>query len=450
GSTEDSITRAITIKAEPTFLTLAEFDGHIQVSMQRITETNRTFQGSVIDEIKWRDLYTFSSTGKTEFGNVTTVNLVSKATESALALKERKFNCLITRKLPSRISGSTFTTALYETRDIADILSSVCLDPFIGNRALAEIDFDSIYDTSAEIADYFGSDKVSEFAYTFDSDNLSFEETVSMISSCAFSIAYRRGNVIKLSFEKANNNPTLLFNHRNKVPKTEVRTFSFGNNNDNDGIELEYTNPDDDTLVTYYLPTDQSAVNPRKVEIIGIRSQLQAHFHANRYYNKLRYQNTTLEFEGTQETNLLILQDKIVVTDGTRSGVQDGEILAVNGLEVTLSQAVTLNSGTNYLFLQHVDGTLEAIAVATGSTNRKLVLAAAPRLPLAVDYDLYARCVFNLVGTSPGRASEFLVVEKNIRSPFSATIKSINYDTRYYQNDLDLINNVVNENGVIL
>jgi hypothetical protein len=54
------------------------------------------------------------------------------------------------------------------------------------------------------------------------------------------------------------------------------------------------------------------------------------------------------------------------------------------------------------------------------------------------------------VGNTTGQANEFLVVEKAVRTTYTATIKCINYDAKYYQNDSDYINNVVNENGVIL
>ncbi|KAG0920918.1 hypothetical protein G6F32_015354 [Rhizopus arrhizus] len=127
---------------------------------------------------------------------------VTFATDGALAVKERKLNLLVTRKLPRRVSGSTFTSELYATTDVADIISAVCLDPLIGNRAPAEVDFDNIYSTAQEIREYFGVD-VAQFNYTIDSDNLSFEETLDMIVQAVFCRAYRRGSVIKLIFERA-------------------------------------------------------------------------------------------------------------------------------------------------------------------------------------------------------------------------------------------------------
>lgn len=198
GSATYRSTRAVTLKANPTFT------GRCAVRARRVTPSDLNFQGSVVDEIKWRDVYSVSPVTKTHFGNVTTVQAVTYATSGALALKERKLNMLVTRKLPIRTSGSTFTNELYPTNDAAEIISAICLDAHIGNRQVAEIDFNSVYDSIAEVKSYFGSDKAAEFCYTFDSDNLSFEETVKSIANAVFCTAYRRGNIVKLSFEKTN------------------------------------------------------------------------------------------------------------------------------------------------------------------------------------------------------------------------------------------------------
>ena len=66
----------------------------------------------------------------------------------------------------------------------------------------------------------------------------------------------------------------MLFNHRNKVPQSEKRTYTFGIQKDYDGIKLEYTDPDDDERVNYYLSynsatgevtEDSSATNPLEI-----------------------------------------------------------------------------------------------------------------------------------------------------------------------------------------
>lgn len=443
GSATYRSTRAATLKAIPTF------NGRCKVRARRVTPSDLAFEGSVVDEVKWRDVYSVSPVVETDFGNVTTVQSVTYATAGALALKERKLNMLVTRQIPLRVSGSTFTTdEVYSTNDAAEIISAICLDKYIGNRQAAEIDFDSIYDSIAEVKNYFGSDKAAEFCYTFDSDNLSFEETMKSIADAVFCTAYRRGNIIKISFEKETEDSTLLFNHRNKLPGSETRTIRFGNQEDFDGVSYQYIDPEDDAQVTFYIPEDRSAVNAKEVESLGVRNKLQAYFHAWRMWNKIRFQNVITEFTATQEADLLVNNDRILVADNTRPDTQDGEVISQNVLELKLSQRADFSKYAEYtLFLQLYDGTLDAIPVTPGSSADKVVLNRAPRLPLALDDDLYARTTFILVGNSEPRENAFLVSEKDSQSNFTSVVRAVNYDARYYANDKDFSTGVINENG---
>lgn len=442
GSATYRSTRAVTLKAQPTF------NGRCAVRARRVTPSDLTFKGSVVDEIKWRDVYSVSPVTKTHFGNVTTVQAVTHATSGALALKERKLNMLVTRKIPIRISGSTFTSDTHPTNNAAEIISAVCLDSYIGNRRVSEIDFNAIYSAVSEAEDYFGSSLATEFCYTFDSNNLSFEETVKSIADAVFCTAYRRGNIIKLSFEKETEDSTLLFNHRNKLPGSETRTVRFGNQGDFDGVSFKYIDPNDDAQVNYYIPEDISAVNPKEVESLGVRNKFQAYMHAWRLWNKIRFQNVIAEFTATQEADLLVNNDRILIADNTRPDTQDGEVISQNVLELTVSQNLNFAPNSEYtIFLQLCDGTLDAIPVVVGSSPRKVVLSRAPRLPLAVEDDLYARTTFILAANTESRQNAFLVSEKESQSNFTSTVRAINYDFRYYANDKDFINGVIDENG---
>lgn len=434
--------RASTLEANPTFT------GICKVRARRITPSDLGFAGSVVDEIKWRDVYSVSPVEEPHFGNVTTVQTVTYATAGALAIKQRKLNMIVTRKLPKRQEGSAFTTELYATSDAAEIISALCLDSYIGNRQVSEIDFDAIYDSIDEVKEYFGSDLASEFCYTFDSDNLSFEETVKIVASAVFCTAYRRGNIIKISFEKKTNDSTLLFNHRNKVPGSETRTVRFGNQDNFDGISFQYIDPQDDAQVTYYIPNDRSAINPKEIESLGIRNKLQAYFHAWRTWNKIKYQKIITEFTATQEADLLVNNDRILVADNTRPDTQDGEVLSQNVLQLTLSQNVDMTKYGDYtIFLQLPDGTIESMGATAGVTARQIILSQAPRIPLALGDDLYARTTFILVGNSEPRENAFLVSEREAQSNFTSIVRAVNYDARYYSNDADLLTGVVDESG---
>lgn len=436
GSAVTKVVRADTLDVE----LVGDPSKRWQMRARRLTNSDTDFEGTVVDEIQWRDLYACSAVDKAHFGDVTTVQSVTFATDGALAVKERKLNLLVTRKLPRRVSGAAFTSELYPTTDVADIISAVCLDPLIGNRAPAEVDFDNVYNTAQEIRDYFGVD-VAQFNYTIDSDNLSFEETLDMIAQAVFCRAYRRGSVIKLFFERASDDASLLFNHRNKLPGSERRTE--GSAMENDGIEYPWIDPDDDSQVTIYLPEDRSAVNPKRYDSVGVRVWEQAYIHAHRAWNKLQHQDVATEFDALPEANLLVVSERIRVSDNTRARGSDGEIVDVaedDGRLVALSQPFDWKVGTAYrIFLQSSDATVETMAVQPGGSPRLALLEREPRTPIILRGEGYNPTTYIIgEGTSSREAMPFLVEEKGASNDDGTIpLKAINYDRRYYKNDLD-------------
>lgn len=433
---------ALTMEVGPPFV------GRCQVRMRRVSATDKEFKGSVIDEVKWRDLYGAAPFPRNNFGNVTIVRSLTYATSGALTLKERKLNTEVTRMIPLWVGGTSFTPDLHATNDAAHIMAFVSLDRYIGNRALNEIDFASIFAARDDAIAYFGTDKAFEFCYTFDSDNLSYEETISSIASTVFCQSYRRGNVLKLMFERSTDDSVMLFNHRNKIPNSEVRTVTFGYGNDNDGIDYEWVSPIDDAVVIYSLPEDGSAVNPKKIESIGVRNGLHAHFQAWRYWNRIRYENQNVEFEATSEANLLVLQERILNADNTRPNTQDGDIIEQDGLLLVASRELATVVGVAYtIFLQLSDKTVQGISVSSIS-GRNIVLATPPRLPLVTAVDTYCRTTFVLVAATSTRSDAFLVTAKDPIDNFSTKITAVNYSANYWQNDKDFINGIVNEDGI--
>lgn len=421
--------------------------GGIIVEAERTTNTDPASRGNtVVDQVQWRDAYIISDVAQLDFGNVTTVQTRTLPTLAALAIKERKMNALVTRKIPHWTGVGTVFSANVATKNAADILCAMALDTFIGNRVASELDLVNIYGVAGsggEIEMYFSNAQMTEFCYTFDDSKVSFEESVGDLAQAIFCVAYRRGNVLSLSFEKLTGNSVLLFNHRNKIPKSETRTVSFGSVNDNDGINLDYIEPNApnypniDTTVTLYFPANQSAKNPKKLTAIGVRNKAQALAIGGRLYNKILYQNVVVEFDSTEEAAMLVLQDRILVADNTRSDTQDGEVLAQAVLLLTLSQKVVFDGIHAYtIFLQNPDGTVDSRGITAGPNPNQVVLASAPTLPCVVDPAMFARTTYIIVSNAPVRSSAFLLTEKAPKDGKTYSVKAVNYDDHYYDNDL--------------
>lgn len=332
GSAETRSQQALTMKLRP------GTGGRQRIRVRRVTDSDTGFSGSVVDDIKWRDCYAMKRHPLTNWGDVTVVRARTLSTVNATALKERKLNCMVTRQLPVYDYDGIASDALISTRSFADILIAASLDPYIGRRRIQEMDLENIFNTETAIIEYFGTPLAAEFCGTLDSTDLSFEETVSIIARAVFCTAYRQGSILRLFFEREEDVPALLFNHRNKVPGSEKRTLTFGMANDNDGVELEYVSPVDDTVLTMYLPQNMSAVNPLKVETVGVRNKVQAHFRLWREYQRLKHQHVSTEFDGLSEAQLLVRGNKILVANNTKAEKMGGEVVEQNGLVAYSSQ----------------------------------------------------------------------------------------------------------------
>jgi hypothetical protein len=415
--------------------------GRVKIVGRRLTAMDRDFDGTVVDEVKWRDLYVLTPLDEDQFGNVTTVGAVTYGTDGALALKDRKLNMEVTRKLRLFDAEGVQDVTATATNDAGQILIATALDPYIGGRTEAELDIPGILATTAEVVSYFGVAEAADFNYTFDNANLSFEEIASVIAEAAFCSAFRRGRLIQLSFEKETEDSKLLFNHRNKTPGSETRTVSFGRASDFDGVAYEYVDAEDDAVVTLYVPQgDDSAMKPRRVESLGVRNAQQAHLHAWRAWNKIKYQTCTTEFEATQEAELVLPTERILVADNTRADTWDGEVVEQYGLALRLSQPFVPPGGRldHTVFLQLSDGTVQAIEIAAVTDDPYLItLAEAPNLPLSLAVENYAQATYIIQGSSPARPSAFLVADKDPQPDFTVRLSAINYDSRYYANDQD-------------
>lgn len=412
--------------------------GRCNVKARRVTFSDKAFKGTVVDEVKWRDLYHAHPVPNGNFGNVTMVRSRTYATTGALSLKERKLNFLVTRQVQLRVGATdTFTADLHSTNRADEIIAHVARDPKIGGRTIAEIDLENIYSIIAQVIAYFGTTQAAEFCYTFDKDDLTYEDTVMAIAGTVFCTAYRRGAELRLAFERSTEDSTLLFNHRNKIPGTERRTVRFGNEKNYDGVEFLWVNPVDDAIETLSL-NDGFSNRPKRVESIGVRNSVQAKYHANRHWNKIRYQSQSIEFESLAQGELTLVGDRILVADNTSVEEQDGDIVAQDGFVVTTSQPVVMDIAKTYtVFLQMYDGTVQSMdALPIAGQTYKFQLTEAPLLPLVLDPDHFSRTKYLLVESGSLVRRAFIVTEREPGESNTSKIVAINYDPRYYQADL--------------
>jgi hypothetical protein len=399
----------------------------VNVTMRRIDNTDKDFEGSVSDSIKWRDLYAINNVPARNYGNVSLVHSVAKATNAALKQKERKLNMKAVRR---------YNGVAYE--NMADVILSMHTDPYFGRRTLATIDETDLRLVEQSLLDYFGDVRAIQVGYTFDDVSTTYEEALQTICSPVNCMPFQLGNVIHLWPELPQEKSAMQFGHAFKVPDTDKRTRSFSPPKNYTGVQIKYFDHD---KLSYMYTTVGEETNLNKIDLLACQSLYLANIKANREMNKLRYQRITHE----TSTLSIGLQTspgmRIDMIDNTRLNQTEGYVNSVNGLVLTLSDPVTLQTGVNYsITLTGRLGTLENIPITQGNDEFEIVLGSSPSVDIYTGW--FRDKTAYVISADDLRSSLAMLVQSMEPSGrdnnYQVGLTCINYDNRYYKDDKPL------------
>ncbi len=427
GSSVVTSSRALTVK-----LDLDKTKNYL-IRAKRSSNTDRGFDGSVVDEIRWRDCFGVEKLPDLNFPECTTIIAQTLATAGAAAVKERKLTMLVSRLLPSRDDDGV-AGELKATSSPREIIPAIYTDKAIGGGNYDDIDFSSLSDACEAVAEYFGTSIPLAYGNAFTAGQISVEEMIVSICDTCFIRVYRNGDKITFRADIPTQLPRLLFNHRNKRPDTEKRTVRFGVLDDYDGVKITWQD-ESGAPQDVYLP-NENVRRPNEIRVEGVSSEQHATLHAWRAWNKMRYQNLAISFDGLAECAFVNVKDAILVADMTRSDTIAGEIEAVEGLTLTIKPNKKLEEGATYsCHLQYSTGVVQAIDVAS-YTQTTLTLTTPPAFSLSTDIANSMKALFILVKVGPDRTStRVLITRKAPKENSIYTITGINDDDRYYAQD---------------
>lgn len=400
------------------------YNGPVNVSVRRTSNTDKEFEGSVVDNIKWRDLYAISDITPRSYGGVTLIHSVTKATNAALKQKERKLNMIATR-IYNGVASSNF----------ADVVMSMHLDPLFGRRTLDTIDQDALYDVQQQLLDYFGDNRAIQVGYTFDNTSTTYEEGLQTICNTVNVTPYQVGSILYFWPELPQLQSAMQFGHAYKVPDTDKRTRTFAPPKEYTGVQIKYFDHD---AKSYLYVTRGEEVNLNKIDLVACQSKYLATIRADREMNKLRYQRVTHETTANSIGLQAIPGMRVDMIDNTRMKQHEGVIVDVDGLILTLSDPVTMTTGNTYsISLTGRLGTIENIPVSAGEDEFTVVLQLAPSEEIYTGW-LQDRTAF-VIRTDDERSKLAMLVQSMEPSGkdnnYQVGLTCINYDARYYQDD---------------
>lgn len=423
------------------------FTGAVRFRARRTNDNGDAVDLS--DEVKFYTAYAYRYLSKLVYDNRVLIRQRTQATRAATAVDTRQTNC-IAESLVYSYRGGVKSAERIPSRNIADLCIELALHKRIGRRSLNEINTEEIYRVFDDVVDYFGSEKMAEFNYTLDNANQSFEEICRMFAGVSGCNERRLNRELYFDFEKAGRQPILLFNHRNKKALSEVRTYNFKIENNYDGVEITYVDSEAGWIEkTLKIPNDQ-ITNPKKIDGYGIAYKQQAHIIGWRAWNKLKYQRVNCKFDCFAEGELTERGDPIIIVDDTRlspiamgdGSKTSGEITAWNGLTIEISQPCTLTVGHDYVIhLQKKSGFTDQIPISQGASEYELILARPPLEALVTEGEV--KTVYSITLDDRQDEDLFLVSTKSRNGVFENSVSATNLDERYYQNDKDIINNLI-------
>lgn len=350
--------RFYTFKLEPT-----NPGNRHEISLERLTNTVNDSTKQIFDLTKWSAMsgVDILTTGElSDFGNVTTALINTRATEQATQAQQRRFNVVATRKLRTYDTGTqSIVPALAATAKVADAALQHLTDPFIGNRAVTDLDLDELYEIQDRLdTDAIYGDKLGRFSYSFSNDKTPVDDELKTILNGARMLFYREGSKFRFVRDEIRANRVALFNSRTKKPGGESKVVKFFKPGDNDGIELRWVDETTGEAATIFLPDPIGGSNNLRVDAAGIKNFEQAWNRATYEFAKLKLSrinvSTTVGIDGI----LPRINDRVANVDGTNISAQGGEVIAFSGLTLETDAEIDFGaSPTGTVILSGPNGT---------------------------------------------------------------------------------------------
>ena len=407
---------------------------NVRVRARRVTNLDLAFEGTVVDEVSYINLYGQIRDTTPNYGNRTTVHSARKQTPRAAEVKQPQLRMVVTEMGYKDLGNGVFDSVRTPNTQAVQSLIRLARDPDVGALNLTTANMDKLLAVQSEIEGYFGSASAGEFCYTFDDYKTTMQDIVTTIAEAIFCTPYRRGADILLDFERPRIGPEMVFTHRSKTTATEKWTRTFNDAQVYDSLKFSYIDPDTNVKETISIPAE-GGVNTETYDSKGIRNYRQAYWAAYRRYQKNLLKKVTVSFTATEEGIFAMPGRAVSVVKGSRTTPQDGYIIAVNGLTLTLSQPVTFTPGDDHsLILKKRDGGVQSVAVVPGSHDREVVMLSAPQEAIYTGNSAL-KTEFSFGNEARHNAQMILVSTVDPGDDRTVKITGINYEADFYKYD---------------
>lgn len=392
------------------------------------------------DQLKWEAAQSIRYYDGARFGDVTLLEINTKATEYASAQSSREINADVTRKLPTWTEAGGYDGTLTASERFADaILYTLHV---VGKVPLESIDLEGLYEIQEDLD--ARNTELGEFNYSFDDEGISLGDRISTICNCVRVLPYREGQVWKFVREEAKETAVAVFNRRNIASgENQSQMYQFRQPDEYDGVIVSYTDPDDNSVYEVYrkcnangtITDSEDIENPNEFELTGCRSELQAIDRAELEARRILYQRITVTDTVLTDGFYVNIGDRVRWVDIYDTAVSDGEIIGQDGDIYETSEEIDWD-GTedHYVIVTDADGYPSEPTLVTqiDSTHFQATLSS---ITLANWEEIQVGSRYVLGTADDTSATDFVVKSKTPQSTGLVELELINYDERLFEED---------------
>ncbi len=331
-------------------------------------------------EIRWGGLKAFLE-DVPAFGDVTLLAVKMRATDNLSHRSARLVNVIVTRKLPVW-DPEVGWSAPRATRSLASAFADAARAAYGARLDDARIDLAALH-----TLDQIWQTRGDRFDAVFD-QGLTVWEALTRIARCGRALPFLQGGVLRIARDAPRTLPVALFGPRNIVKGSFRVQYVMPGEDTADAVTVTYfserTWTPDEIVASLPDGPAEAADKPATVDLFGCTGAEQAMREGLYMAAANRYRRRIVTFRTELEGLIPTYGDLIAITHDLPRWGQGGEVTAVDGRTLTLSEPLEWNEDTaeapvHYLALRRRDGGLSGPwPVEPGADDRTVVLSEDP------------------------------------------------------------------------